>query len=746
MSHPSHAPLAVFGRLFPLEVERLLRDRRARLAWLIAALSPLPGLAMQSAGAGTDAALYLAGPAVGGALIGSLALSLLTLASLGRERRSGMEALSASAVSPMALGCVRVAALLLLALAGGLAASLVALPVALFGLRGLFDFGEYAQTCALFLVPAFPFAVLAASALMQLTRRGGLSLFALAVLVLATYPMQDAGAYLACFLVPSPSIFSSALGNTTVFRLAAYSRAVWLPALAGAWLLSLLTVREHGLGAFRSLLLHSRPAIVPACAALLLLGGAWLARVQPYMDHAAPPELDLSSVTGGTYAVSFKEEEEASPVTLLSTSSELALEPARGLLRAEVAYRLRNDSGEAQPLTMTLNPGYSVDSVLANGAPIAFTDLQNDRYIGEKDVELTLPADEAIELTVAYHGSPKLPGGTGMLFLYQEITPSYVALMTGDTAPHLSAKTSPDCRFAARVTLPETMTLIASGETPRLLSASDGLAAYALRGQGASPLLFAGDYATLPVEGLSFPASFSYGRALGASLSEIGIDSLLHDTLSFCTALLGPLPYDGESPLNIVMTSAHMQGGGVKQNVSYMGEACFTAANLSDGAKGATDAEVIAHELIHQWWGIARYVMDDENPAFTSEALTCYTTYRLMRKLRGEDYAREHYVDVWRREVRELDESFYMQNPKDVDALPEQAQATLGAMIFDTNLYARAPLSIYCAEQLIGQQALDDALRALFEDAAQPFITWQGFLDACGITQAQLDALAEEGV
>lgn len=741
------SPFAAFSRLLPLEIARLLREPRARLALLVAALSPLFGLAMQSAGTGTDAALYLAGPAVGGALTGSLALALLTLSSLGRERRSGMEALAESAVSPLVLGCVRVAALLLLSLAGGLAAPLVALPVALCGLGGLFDPGEYAATCALFLLPAFPFAVLAASALMLLTRRGGLSLFALVTLVLATYPMQDAGAYLACFLVPSPSIFSAALGNTTLFRLAAYSRAVWLPALAGAWLLSLMTVREHGLGPVRSLLLHSRPAIVPACAALLLLGGATLARVQPYMDHAAPPELDLSSATGGTYAVSFGEEaEEAPPVTLLSTSGELSLEPERGLLRAEVAYRLRNDSGEAQPLTLTLNPGYSVDSILVSGAPVAFTDLQNDRYIGEKDVELTIPADEIIELTVAYRGSPKLPGGTGMLFLYQEITPSYVALMTGDTAPHLSAGTSPDCRFDARVTLPETMTLIASGETPELLSVSNGLASYALRGSGASPLLFAGDYRTLPVEGLPFPASFSFGRALEASLSDIGIESLLHDTLSFCTSLLGPLPYDAESPLNIVMTSAHMQGGGAKQNMSYMGETCFTAANLADGAKGATDAEVIAHELIHQWWGIGRYVMDEENPAFTSEALTCYTTYRLMRELRGESYAREHYVDVWRREVDALDESFYMQNPQYVDALPDQAQATLSAMIFDTNLYARAPLSVYCAEQLIGQKALDAALRALFEDTAQPFITWQGFLDACGITQAQLDALAEKGV
>ncbi|MDO5377311.1 MAG: M1 family aminopeptidase [Clostridia bacterium] len=745
-SFPWPASVSAFVRLFPSALARLLRGRGARLALCAAALSPLFGLAVHSAGTETDAALYLASPAVGGALAGGLAFALLALRILGHEQRSGMEALAGSAVSPLLMGCVRTAALLLLSLLGGMAASLTLLLLALRGLGSLFSLREYACTCALFLLPAFPFAVLAASALMQLTRRGGLALFALAAVTMASYPAQETGAYLACFLVPPPSVFSSALGNATVFRLAAYSRFMWLALLLGAWLLSLMTVREHGLGPVRSLLLHSRFPALPACAAGLLLFGALVLRAQPYMDHAAPPELDLSSETGGSYAFSYGEAEEAQPVTLLSTSSEVTLEPSLGLLSSRVVYRLQNESGEEQPLTLSLNPGYTVDAVTANGVPLPFADLQNDYYVGLKDVRLTLPADKTVELAVSYHGSPKLPGGTGLLFIYQEITPTYVALMTGDTAPSLSVQTAEDCRFTARVTLPESMALVSSGETPKTLELSGGLATYTLSGAGRGPLLFAGDYMTLPVEGVSFPASFSFGRALGRLLAEIDIQSLLRDTLSFCEAMLGPLPYGEQNPLHVVMTSAHMMGGGASQNVSFMGETCFTSANLANAVKGATDAEVIAHELIHQWWGIARYVLDEEHPAFTAEALTSYTTYRLMRELHGEAYAREHYVDVWQEQVRELDSSFYMQNPQYVDALPADAQAALGATIFDTNVYARAPLSIYCAEQLIGTQALDAALRALFEDTAQPFVTWQGFLDACGITQAQLDALAGKGV
>ncbi|MFQ9410573.1 MAG: hypothetical protein ACLR1T_05405 [Evtepia gabavorous] len=55
----------------------------------------------------------------------------------------------------------------------------------------------------------------------------------------------------------------------------------------------------------------------------------------------------------------------------------------------------------------------------------------------------------------------------------------------------------------------------------------------------------------------------------------MGIERLLTDTVSYCTAHYGALPYTEEYPLNIVMTSAHMMGGGAADNLSYMGELFF---------------------------------------------------------------------------------------------------------------------------------------------------------------------------
>ena len=68
------------------------------------------------------------------------------------------------------------------------------------------------------------------------------------------------------------------------------------------------------------------------------------------------------------------------------------------------------------------------------------------------------------------------------------------------------------------------------------------------------------------------------------------------------------------------------------------------AANPGYLNEASVPAEVIAHEIIHQWWGIGQVVADPENSDWSSEALTCYATYRLMETLDGEEYAKKNYV------------------------------------------------------------------------------------------------------
>ena len=222
----------------------------------------------------------------------------------------------------------------------------------------------------------------------------------------------------------------------------------------------------------------------------------------------------------------------------------------------------------------------------------------------------------------------------------------------------------------------------------------------------------------------------------------MGIERLLTDTVSYCTAHYGALPYTEEYPLNLVMTSAHMMGGGAADNLSYMGELFFSEDNLKDPSKGASAEEVIAHEIVHQWWGSQCPIMDLENTDWSAEALTCYTTYRMMKEWKGADYAQQFYVDQWQTRYDDMMDQFYLRNPQYISRLSEEHQASIQALIFDASTYGKAPLQVKQAETLVGGEAAMDAiLQTLFQHGGTempPYVTWQDFLDACGLTEDQL--------
>ena len=76
------------------------------------------------------------------------------------------------------------------------------------------------------------------------------------------------------------------------------------------------------------------------------------------------------------------------------------------------------------------------------------------------------------------------------------------------------------------------------------------------------------------------------------------------------------------------------------------------------------------HELVHQWWGLGN-MFDTADPAspWSAEGLTVYTTYRIVKELYGEDYAREHYVDQWQKAVDDHYLNFYVRNPEYLEML-----------------------------------------------------------------------------
>ncbi|MDE7243517.1 MAG: hypothetical protein K2O18_06015 [Oscillospiraceae bacterium] len=733
-------------RFLKVELSRLLRSKVTWLAVLSSAAAPTAGYVLyQPAGTGTAAASALANPLLAGAAGGSFIFATLTLFEMNRVKKDRMEPIMNSILSPLTANAVTIS-LLLTAAGTALFTALLCLPYTWANLGQNFQWNEYWKFAAIFLLPALLMSVLLASAFYLIFRRADLSFICFTAVMLAGLGPWNTDTYLLYWIDLSGLGFSGDLGNTSIYRMALYSRILWLCLFSGLWIAALLCVRNHGRNLLGSLLHNLRNICLPLLAIALFASGTALAVNQPYMDHEPPLTLDDGAFsTGGSMAVSMgPDAEEESGLSIRRIDADLRFDAQRGLLKGSAKYQIQNLTGKEQDCLLEVDPGCIVEQVTANGKNIPFQDLKNDHYMLTKNISLALPVEEQCETVITYHTRPAVPANTGALSLYFEITPEYISIGGYHLTPSFqNAVETENCVYSGQVTLPAEMELIASGKTPqRIRENGDGTATWHIQSSGTRTTIFAGNYVRAEIPEAGFPVYFCYSKNHQQEFEQMDILSMLNSTLAYCTRQYGPLPYTEDEPLHIVMTSAHMMGGGASRNLSYMGETFFTASNLNDPSKGGSAAEVIAHEIIHQWWGIQRFLYDMENTDWSSEALTCYTTYRLMKELHGEEYARKFYVDIWQTKYHDLQANYYLRNPEYLQMLPEKHQASLSALIFDSCTYAKAPLQILKAERLAGGEAeMDRILRELFQNGGTempPFITWQDFLDACGLTEDQL--------
>ena len=138
-------------RQFRLELTRLLQNRLTWLAILVTALSPIAGLTVyrplySSSDSGyvtTMQGMYLANPALAGGILGAVAFAILTVWSMDRLRRDGMETLTHAVVSPMTAALTRLGALLCVSILAQAITTLAWLPYTIVKLGAVFDVESY---------------------------------------------------------------------------------------------------------------------------------------------------------------------------------------------------------------------------------------------------------------------------------------------------------------------------------------------------------------------------------------------------------------------------------------------------------------------------------------------------------------------------------------------------------------------------------------------------------------------------
>ena len=720
-------------KLFPLELGRLLQSRLTWLIVLLTVLSPAAGLVLyRPATSTTMLSLYLANPAMAGGVMGGVLFGALTVYELDRVSRSRADVLMDAAVSPLTMALTRLLALLAAAVGTLALTMLVWLPVSAGLIGSVFSGVDYALAYGLLMGLALPLSILAAGAAYQFTRRADLSLVLFAAFAALSLTVW-ADDWQLCWLNPCVWALSDDFSNFRVFRSVAWMRLTWLAALAGVWTVSYLCVRQYGKGLFGSLARGVRRAYRPAIALALLACSGTAYAAQPFIDHSNP---DLT-------VMSFYEIPYAEGVTFVSRSAQVFPDTAAGTVTGRASYRFENTSGQEQSISFGVNPGYTISNVQVGGADVPFTVSGYQEY-NEARLEVTIPAEEQVELTMEYSGFPQesLPTMQGG----KELSDDYLCLENSALSPRVMNVLPGENGYPAaiEITLPASMTAVpfGSSEAEVVSENDDGTRTWRYEDNGAGGILYAGDYVREDIEAGGMTIQFYYGRKHQAVMEAAGAVDAVKAVVDYCTEHYGKLSFGSGETLKLIQS--RVAGGGyATDGASLLDEADFTANNLGDAAKGGGAGEVMIHELVHQWWGLGNmFDTSDSTSPWSAEGLTVYTTYRIVKELYGEAYAQEHYVDQWQQAVDDYYLDFYVRCPEYLEGLPESVRLNISNSLSGMRQYCEMPLKILKAEQLVGgEEAMDQILNSLFNrelDPMYPYLTYQEFLDACGLTEEDL--------
>ena len=255
----------------------------------------------------------------------------------------------------------------------------------------------------------------------------------------------------------------------------------------------------------------------------------------------------------------------------------------------------------------------------------------------EARLEVTIPAEEQVELTMEYSGFPQesLPTMQGG----KELSGDYLCLENSALSPRVMNVLPGENGYPAaiEITLPASMTAVpfGSSEAEVVSENDDGTRTWRYEDNGAGGILYAGDYVREDIEAGGMTIQFYYGRKHQDVMEAAGAVDAVKAVVDYCTEHYGKLSFGSGETLKLIQS--RVAGGGyATDGASLLDEADFTANNLGDAAKGGGAGEVMIHELVHQWWGLGNmFDTSDSTSPWSAEGLTVYTTYRIVKELYG---------------------------------------------------------------------------------------------------------------
>lgn len=720
-----------------VELNRIFHSKIVYLIMLLTIICPMAGYKIyKAAQVQTISSDFIANPSIAGAMGGGLLFALLTLLEFNRVRKYQTIALTNSIVSPLVMNVVRLLSIGIAAIVSVSIASVMYFPYTALKMGNIFDSYTYWNSFFLLMLPSILLSILAASAFYEIFYRVDISMVLFIVFMLLSFSEWSSNNNILHWIKPSVPTFSDYFSNDIVFRLMQHNRLFWFLMLSGFWLIALLCVRRYGKGLFGSILHNFKKAYIPMLAIVLISSGYYA-----YINHPYVSQIRTKPIG-----------EKNAKLKLLNTDLKVSFDTFKGKISGKVKYSIQNLSSSAQECKIYINDGYTIHRIIANGNDIAFKNLNNDKC----NIAFTLPNDKKVSLNIEYEGIPKIykEFSDDLILIGSNISDKYIDLQSYELFPSIRvAKIADNAQVIAQITMNaklipvvnndqivnNRLTANATGDNVKLISENGNNKTWLIHIDGNRFDLMAGDYVIKKLGSKDMPIEFYYSSKIEDNMKRMCSEKVMGDTVDYCIAHYGKLHNVSEkSPLKIVQKTAFFPGGLAFPNFSTMQETSFSDENLSDKSDGASSAEVLSHEIIHQWWGVQSVGEGGNNKNWSAEGLTVYTTYRVMKQKYGEEYAKKNYVDKWKEIVRNQSNNFYNRHPEYLKILPEKYAAN----IQDDRAvcqYAKMPLQILKATELVGGEAnMDKILVKLYQNSSKVKITWKDFLNACDLKEEEL--------
>lgn len=709
-----------------VEINRIIRSRVTWLFIVLTMSTPLFGFTiLKLTYTETASSRMIANPVITGTIGASVLFALFTLFDLDRVNKYKVSMLTDSISSATALHIARMGAIFFVSIVTGFLTILAYFPYTMAGMQSFANPRLYLEFYLIFMIPGMWIGSLIGAISYQISQRMDISLVLVAACVLLNFSGFISRDFILCWLAPYIPILSDGFGNARPIYMGLYNRAFWIMFLVGAWLFSLSFSRKYEKGLFGSMLYNFKKFYLPVTGVIFVLLSINHYKNQPFFNNASI-EVDWDALY------------DTGPRLLChSVSAEIIPDLDSGTLYGKITYIIT--SGQSVKKKMIINSGYKIYHISVDGREIAYKDLGDDIHTS-KHIEFEIPSGNKMKLYIEYGGYPMTWGAAKPDIGHIDINRNYVELGGSDLTPSLGAAFT--AAVTADVILPDHFTLIARHSTVESVTDNgNGTKTWRLLSNDDSFEFFASDYACKIISADEMSVEFYYHKNFADILEKRGIEDVLTDVFDYCTKHFGPLHFLNNNKLILVQTAAVNSGGGADTGLSYMSETTFSIHSLTDPNKGASGKEILAHEIIHQWWGLNRMIMPSEDhPEWSPEGLTVYTTYRLYKEKYGDEYGQKYYVDRWKEEVEKMNRNFYRRHPEYLDIMPKEYAARIRANDLEVAMYSLMPLKIYKAAQLVGgEEAMDLILARLASSNIGSFLTYQEFLDACGLTEEDLE-------